>query len=123
MNTNPMNVNFRIATAEDLPALIGMLADDHLGAEREDFSDPINPAYVEAFNNIESDPNNDIVVGVIDGKVIGTLQMTMIPNLSFLGSTRCIVQAVRISSELRGQGLGRKLMDWSVKRALSLIHI
>ncbi len=112
-----MSISFRIATADDLPALIGMLADDHLGAEREDFSDPINPAYVNAFNQIEADPNNDIVVGVLDGKVVGTLQMTMIPNLSFQGSTRCIVQAVRISSELRGQGLGSQLMDWSVDRA------
>ncbi len=112
-----MDVKFRIATAEDLPALIGMLADDHLGAKREDFSDPINPAYVSAFQKIEADPNNDIVVATLNNKVVGTLQMTIIPNLSFIGSDRCIIQAVRISSELRGHGLGSQLMNWAVDRA------
>lgn len=112
-----MTPEFRIATIEDLPALVGMLADDHLGAQREDFSDPVNPAYLRAFESISNDPNNELIVVELDGKVVGTLQMTIYPNLSFKGSNRCLIQSVRISSELRGHGLGSKLMRWSVDRA------
>ncbi len=112
-----MDVSFRVATADDLPALVGMLADDHLGAQREDFSDPLNPAYIAAFNRIDADPHNELVVAVVDNAIVGTLQITIIPNLSFIGSPRCLIEAVRVSSDLRGQGIGGQMMNYAIDRA------
>ena len=42
-------LSFRQAVENDLPALIAMLADDPLGAAREDASTPPNPRYVDAL--------------------------------------------------------------------------
>ena len=94
-----------------------MLADDFLGQQREDVSEPINESYVKAFREIDSDPNNELIVAEIDGNVIGTLQLTFTPSLSYRGSKRCTVESVRIDSSLRGKGIGREMMLWAIEHA------
>lgn len=112
-----MNVDFRVATSDDLTAIIELLADDILGQQREDLSEPINENYVKAFREIESDRNNELIVAELDGKVIGTLQLTFTPSLSYQGSKRCTVESVRVDSSLRGKGIGREMMLWAIERA------
>jgi GNAT superfamily N-acetyltransferase len=57
-----------------------------------------------------------LVAAEIDGRVIGTLQLTFIPGLSFRGAWRGLIEAVRIHSDVRGQRLGEQLIDWAVER-------
>jgi GNAT superfamily N-acetyltransferase len=110
-------MNVRSATINDLPSIVRMLADDFLGQQREDVSEPINESYVKAFREIDSDPNNELIVAEIDGNVIGTLQLTFTPSLSYRGSKRCTVESVRIDSSLRGKGIGREMMLWAIEHA------
>jgi GNAT superfamily N-acetyltransferase len=105
----------RRATAEDVPALVSMLADDPLGAQRE--SPDEQAVYREAFARIDADPNQILVVAERDGLPVGTLQLTLIPGLSRRGSTRALIEAVRVHSEARGGGLGTKLILWAVEEA------
>lgn len=113
-----MNLNFRKATEADLPALVDLLADDILGASREDPTRPINTRYRQAFAAISADPNNELVLVSSDaGEVVGTLQLTFIPYLSHQGTWRCLVEAVRIAAPFRGQGAGRALFEWAINRA------
>ena len=100
-----MKTQYRIATIQDLPRIIEMLVDDQLGSTREDFTLPLDSKYLEAFEVIDSDPNNEmIVLESIDldtndnsvSKVIGMLQLTYIPYLTYKGSWRCLVEGVRI---------------------------
>ena len=110
-------MNVRSATINDLPSIVRMLADDFLGQQREDVSEPINESYVKAFREIDSDPNNELIVAEIDGNVIGTLQLTFTPSLSYRGSKRCTVESVRIDSSLRGKRIGREIMLWAIEHA------
>ena len=55
-----MNSNFRKATENDISNLVDMLADDVLGANREDISKPLNQSYIDAFQSIEKDLNNEL---------------------------------------------------------------
>ena len=112
-----MEPNFREAKLDDLPSLIAMLADDHLGATREDPSDPPNPAYIQAFEAIDQSPLNHLVVAEAEGEIVGTMQVTYIPNLSFIGSTRCLIEGVRVHSNYRGHGLGGKLIRYAIEQA------
>lgn len=107
---------FRGATVADLPAIIAMLADDVNGATREDASLPLDPGYLAAFEAIGRDPNQELIVADLDGKVVGTLQLSYLPGLSFKGAWRGQIEAVRIAGDLRGQGLGTRLVDWAVER-------
>ena len=112
-----MDLIFRDARGSDLQLLVEMLADDELGAQREDASIPLDQAYCSAFENIESDPNNELVVAESDNALVGMLQLTFIPYLSHRGSWRCLIESVRIQSQFRGMGLGTKLFEWAINRA------
>jgi ribosomal protein S18 acetylase RimI-like enzyme len=109
--------SFRAARREDLPALVRLLADDVLGASRERASDPLPEAYGKAFDAIERDPNNELVVAEMNGKVAGMLQLTFSPGISRQGSWRALIEAVRVESTLRSAGLGRKLIALAIERA------
>ncbi|MGW5332329.1 N-acetyltransferase family protein [Streptomyces bauhiniae] len=102
----------RPATPEDVPAIVAMLADDPLGAQRES-PDDLTP-YLAAFERLDTDPNQHLVVAVRDGRVIGTLQLTIIPGLSRKGATRSLIEAVRVHADERGSGLGSELIQWAV---------
>lgn len=111
------NLTFRNTSKDDLPSLINMLSDDFLGANREDNSHPINPAYLEAFNAINSDPNNELIVVEHSSELIGMLQLTFIPYLTHTGSWRCLIEGVRVNTQHRGQGIGTKIFEWAMIRA------
>ena len=112
-----MVLSFRDANENDLTALVQMLGDDTLGRLREDVSTPINSKYIEAFNHIKKDPNNELTVATLDGDIVGMLQLTFIPYLTHTGSWRCLIEGVRIHSGFRGKGLGGKLIEWAIRRA------
>jgi ribosomal protein S18 acetylase RimI-like enzyme len=108
---------FRPATAADLPAIVAMLVDDPLGAGRDQLADPLPEAYGRAFAEIESDPNNELVVTCVDGTIVGVLQLTFIPNLSHQGSRRALIEGVRVAADYRNAGVGRQLFEWAIDRA------
>jgi ribosomal protein S18 acetylase RimI-like enzyme len=108
---------FRHAVARDLPRLVSMLADDDLGVQREDSSLPLNPRYRTAFNAIDRDPNNALIVAELEQSIVGMLQLTYIPYLSHIGSWRCLIEGVRVHSKYRGMGLGTKLIEWAIEAA------
>ncbi|MER7800163.1 GNAT family N-acetyltransferase [Streptomyces parvulus] len=106
------DLEIRRTTAADIPAVVAMLADDPLGAERES-PDDLDP-YVAALERLDADPNQHVVVAVRDGRVVGTLQLTIVPGLSRRGATRSIIEGVRIHADERGGGLGTQLIAWAV---------
>jgi ribosomal protein S18 acetylase RimI-like enzyme len=108
--TDPL-LTIRDARAADLPAIVAMLADDPMGAGRERFAEPLPPAYFAAFDEIESDPRQRLLVAERDDALVGTLQLSIIPNLTFGGRRRAQVEGVRIAGSARGQGVGRSLME------------
>jgi GNAT superfamily N-acetyltransferase len=108
---------YRDATEEDLPALVAMLAEDPLGAAREDTSSPLNARYLEAFRAIETDPNNRLTLVEENGRPVGMLQLTFIPYLTHTGSWRCLVEGVRIHRDCRGRGLGGEFIRWAIAQA------
>jgi len=147
-----MKLNFRQATHEDLPEIVRMLADDFLGATRERYENPLPESYVKAFEEIEADKNNELIVALLseppalagglgdnqkssnlrqkpsayaDGydkadkteKIVGTMQITFTPSISFQGGKRATIESVRVDEKYRRQGFGKELMKWAIKRA------
>jgi GNAT superfamily N-acetyltransferase len=106
------DLEIRAAVADDVPAIVAMLADDPLGAQRES-PDDLTP-YLAALERLSADPNQHLVVAVREGRVVGTLQLTVIPGLSRKGATRSIIEGVRIHADERGSGLGTQLIEWAI---------
>ncbi|MCF3178391.1 GNAT family N-acetyltransferase [Streptomyces polychromogenes] len=111
----PSGLTIRPATEADLPAIVAMLADDPLGATRES-PDDLAP-YARALNRLTEDPHQHVVVAVRGERVVGTLQLTFVPGLSRRGSTRSIIEGVRIHADERGSGLGTRFIEWAVDRS------
>ncbi|MCX5132113.1 GNAT family N-acetyltransferase [Streptomyces sp. NBC_00340] len=106
------DLEIRAAVADDVHAIVTMLADDPLGAQRES-PDDLAP-YLDALKRLSADPNQHLVVAVRESRVVGTLQLTVIPGLSRKGATRSIIEAVRIHADERGSGLGTQLIEWAI---------
>ncbi|MDP9797228.1 GNAT superfamily N-acetyltransferase [Catenuloplanes nepalensis] len=110
-------MRMRRAVADDIPAIVELLADDGLGRARESVADLL--PYRRAFDLVNSDPAQLLAVAEIDGVIVGTLRLTVIPGLAQRGRTRGLVEAVRIASGHRGRGLGAELMRWVIDEARS----
>lgn len=106
--TNPV---FRRATRADLPAIVDLISDDDVNGWREKPGEPLLDGYVRAFEAIEADSNNELVVGEVDGVPVATAQITFVPSLTQQGSWRSIIEGVRVSSRVRSQGVGERLID------------
>lgn len=111
-------MKFRKALEKDISVIVEMLADDTLGKEREIFKNPLPNEYLKAFNKINSDKNQElIVVENKNSEIIGTLQLTFIQYLTYSGGIRAQIEAVRIKKGKRGLGLGKIMFEWAIKRA------
>ena len=108
---------FRRARAEDVPDIVRMLADDPLGATRERDEHPLPESYVRAFRAIDADPNNELVVACRGERVVGVLQLTYLPSLTYRGGWRALIEGVRVASGERSQGSGKALFEWAIARA------
>jgi GNAT superfamily N-acetyltransferase len=109
------DILIRRATAADVGPIVAMIADDQLGATRESLDD-LTP-YLKAFEQIDTDPNQLLIVADRNGEVIGTLQLTIIPGLSRRGSSRGLIEAVRVAAPARGAGLGTTLIQWAIEES------
>jgi GNAT superfamily N-acetyltransferase len=111
------SVTFRIATREDVPAVVQMLADDELGSQRERCEERLPESYYAAFEQLNSDFNHQLIVAELNGKVIGTLHLMFLPSLSYQGGLRAQVESVRVDKNHQNQGIGGRMMKWAIERA------
>ena len=109
----------RAARPADLATIVEMLADDALGATREEHRDPLPSAYAEAFEAIAVDANNSVLVAEEDGRVVAVLQITVIPSLTYAGRPRGQIEGVRVRADRRGTGVGRALVEHAVEHAVA----
>jgi len=107
----------RDARRDDVPSIARLLADDPLGATRESPGPPVAQSYYDAFAAIEADPNNELIVAEHAGALVGLLQITYLPGMSYAGGWRAQVEGVRVAAAMRGSGLGRTLLVYAIERA------
>ncbi len=106
----------RRAVRADLPRLLELLADDDLGRNREGVGST-DPVYEQAFEAIDRDDNQLLLLADLGGRVVGMLQLTFIPGLSRRGATRANIEAVRVDSSLRSRGIGGWLIAQAIEQA------
>lgn len=116
-NAGKTAYTIRPAGRADLTAIVRLLAEDSLGAARERLTEPLPAGYTAAFAAIDADPRNELAVVEAEGEVIGCLQLTFLPGLSYQGAERAQIEGVRIAESRRGQGIGGALIEWAVDRA------
>ncbi|MDX6278448.1 MAG: hypothetical protein QOJ72_2576 [Nocardioidaceae bacterium] len=119
------SLRIRIAETEDLEAILALTAEDSMHYYDEPGEVTLNQR--DAFDEITADPNQDLLVGTIDGQVVCTAQVTWMRMIAADGGLYCQVEAVRTSAALRGRGIGATLMasieDEARKRGAARIQL
>lgn len=112
-------LTFRDATPADIPTMLTL---SHAGDARGADTPPLDPAslsdprYRAAFDEISADPKHRLIVAELDGRVVGTLQISVLPGLPNFGMKRGLLENVHISSDLRGGGYGSTMVKWAIER-------
>lgn len=109
-----MSVTFRPATRADVASVIALLQDDSLGAAREGAG---IDRYLEAFDAMQAEAGNTLIVGKVDGAVVATYQLTLITGLSLRAARRAQIESVRVASHMRGQRIGEAMIVDAESRA------
>lgn len=110
-------LRMRRATPDDLDAIVQMLANDPLGSRRERYCTPIPDSYVRAFEAIDADRNQYLAVCCDAERVLGVLQLTFLPYLTYQGGWRALIEGVRTIADARSRGIGRFMFEWAIGEA------
>jgi GNAT superfamily N-acetyltransferase len=111
------SLRMRRARADDLDAIVRLRADDPLGSQREHYDVPLPAAYGRTFAAIDRDPNQYLAVCCEDVRVIGVLQITFLPYLTYQGGWRALIEGVRTAGDARSKGVGRFMLEWAIDEA------
>ncbi|WP_256006862.1 GNAT family N-acetyltransferase [Pedobacter deserti] len=110
-------LEFRKATLKDLPDLAKMLADDELGAIREDVGEVLSERYIGAFEAINTNSTHELMIVEMEGYIVGTFQLSFLQYLTHQGGLRAQIEGVRIHSNCRRQGIGKRIFEYAIGRA------
>ncbi len=109
-----MTYSCRAAREADLGALVRLLADDELGRVREKLTDPLPAAYAAALTEILQSDFTQLIVVEADGAVAGSLQLTLIPHLAYVGQRRAIFESVHVAPAFQNKGAGAFLVRYAI---------
>lgn len=107
----------REAGPEDLEAIIRLHEEDELGGHGDAWTPENRPAYESAFEAIRRSPDNRLFVALDEDEVIGTFQLTFIPNLTGGGALRVKVESVKVKAGRRSGGIGAKMVAFMEDQA------
>ncbi|HEV2510012.1 GNAT family N-acetyltransferase [Bosea sp. (in: a-proteobacteria)] len=110
-------IQIRPARRDDVPRIaslimLGAATQTRTLAEIEEEAQ--NPAYLAAFAEVDASPYNTLFVAELDGKVVGTLQLTLIPGLAYRGRKRAKLESVHVHPDLRGRRVGEAMVAHAV---------
>ena len=110
------NLTQRKAVKSDLPRIVELLLEDDLAQARES-QNLMDPRYAQAFHKIDVDINQYLMVVEDQGQIIATCHLSIMPSLTFIGSTRMQIEAVRVTKAYRGQKIGQWMFDQAIDYA------
>jgi len=111
-----VSLTYRKAVEADLPFIVKLLTEDAVRVTDDKPDEPFHPRYVAALRELSADSNQMMMVALLDGETVGTVQLTFIPGISSLGLKRCLVEAVHIAPGHRSKGLGTQMIRWAIEQ-------
>lgn len=106
----------RQAREDDIPSILDLYRQLSLSGGEEKDSAPAE-TFSQAYRDISGFPGYDLLVAEEDGRVVGTLVLLIVPNLSHNARRWAAIENVVVEHGRRGQGIGKMLMEYAHSRA------
>jgi ribosomal protein S18 acetylase RimI-like enzyme len=111
-------VVIRKAVEKDIPRILELYRQLEITTSDAEVDRQTTPeAYRKVFADISSYPGMELIVAEEKGKVIGSLEIMIVPNLSHKGLPWALVENVIVDEALRRTGVGRQLMQYAINQA------
>ncbi len=105
-----MDLLIRIAEKKDLSSILDLYAESDI-----DNGQILDISKAEKlFQKIESYPNYNVYVALLNNEIVGTFELMIMDNLAHLGTPSGIVEDVVVRSSFRSQGIGKKMMIFAL---------
>jgi len=111
------DVTIRRARDSDLHQLIAIFAADDVGGHGDTTEEVAFEDYLRAFYAIDASQNEQLFVAEFGGEVVGTFQITFNRTLTARGSLSMIIEAVQTRADMRGRGIGARMVAYAVEEA------
>jgi GNAT superfamily N-acetyltransferase len=115
-----MNEAPRIRPAEekDVPRIVELYRELTItDSQIEHSRNPSLADYQRVFAEIRSDPRQKLFVAEVQGEVVGTIELLIVPNLSHNGTPFAFLENLIVTEKHRKRGLGRMLLEHVVQLA------
>ena len=115
--SNPHGITMREATRADVARIAGLIMQGAAKQSRtaaEIDQEAGDPAYLAAFDEVSASPLNALFVAELEGEVVGTLQVTLIPGLANRGRKRAKLESVHVDPARRSRGIGAVMVAFAV---------
>lgn len=98
------------ATADDLPALVQILAEDDVGGKGDAWTDELAPGYRLAFDRMLSHPDMVVLVARSGTQILGFVHLYFLQALPSFGRLKAVLNSVFVGAAARGQGVGAMMV-------------
>ena len=93
--------------------MVDLMRDDPVGAARDGLLGAVDLApFRAAFEAISANPSALLVVGEVDGLVVGMAQLTVLQSLGRGGARRGEIESVRVAADWQRRGVGSAILGW-----------
>ncbi len=104
-----MDITIREGERADLPAVLSLYA--QLGEDDGAVLSPEEAEYI--FERMRTYPYCRLYVALVESRVVGTFTMLVMDNIAHMGAGSTIIEDVVVEKELRGKGVGRRMMEFA----------
>jgi GNAT superfamily N-acetyltransferase len=102
---------------DDLAALIAIFAADDVGGHGDTVAPEAFHNYARAFEIIAASPDQMLYVAERGNEIVGTFQISIATTLTGRGASFMIVEAVQTRADMRGQGIGVRMIEFCIAEA------
>ncbi len=108
----------RLATEKDIPRIVDLYNELTIATTRvEQVSHPSAEDYRRVFREICADPRHELFIAEDGDRVVGTVILIIVPNLSHSATPWALVENLVVTGGHRRRGTGKMLLEYVIVRA------
>ncbi|NUW74530.1 GNAT family N-acetyltransferase [Vibrio mediterranei] len=111
-----MTIEIRIAHSDDLASILPLFWDDKPELKQACDGQITDDMY-RIFDHFATSKDHFLYVATIDDNVVGTLQLSFIPQFTYNGEIRANIEGVFVANHAQGKGVGASLVEFAIEQS------